>query len=364
MPCLSSSIRRVFGAWRRKAGDEESAPQGIELSEVWVEPIIEPPESYECDAKCGHIPNGEVLILCVVGPLLLATMSHFANRNRGDGGVTIKIVVGRPPERTTFVAHKSLLRQHSEYFATALKDGNEDRFIEADRGVFEWPDDDPEQVRRWVRWLYTCRNCQRGDPYNSAHICKSGSELDRDPNSWCAPDVESELAYLLGDRLLSPGYCRFALGFFIQHVHLIEPDRILWAHERLPERSSLRRFVHAWLSWMNYRLDTGMKMTADERAAARALSYGWVAIDGSRTNDPRKYLPEHWSEPCSLHSNRLCNHERAHWFWRRSANGQPVSRCPTITRRITPDRRAACVGALVLLVSCRLKPCAVPVGTP
>jgi hypothetical protein len=264
--------------------------------------------------------------------------------------------VGTPPDRKTFIVHKCLLRQHSEYFAIALRDGNEDRFIEADRGVFEWPEDEPEQVHRWVRWLYSCSSCRQGDPYNSAHVCKEGGELAEDPNSWCAPDVEPEQAFLLGDRILSAEYCRFALAAFVQHAHLADPYRIVWTHESLPERSSMRRFVHAWLGWMKFKLDKRLEMSADEEAAAAAYSKGFVYIDGWKTSDPRKYLMEHWSEPCSL-ENKFCDHKRAHWFWRRTASGTPGKEPSTSVLRVSSARKMICQGSLGVWVSRHVEQC-------
>lgn len=268
--------------------------------------------------------------------------------------MTINIIVGKGAEKKTFVVHKSLLRQHSEYFTAALRDGYEDRFVEADRGVFEWPDDEPEQVHRWVRWLYSCSSCRRGDPYDASHVCKKGDQLKNDPNSWCARNVEAEQAFILGDRLLSPGYCRFALVSFAQHVHLFDPYSVIWTHECLREKASLRRFVHAWMGWMKFRLDVRLDMTADEEAAAKAYSQKFVSIDGWKTIDPRKYLPEHWTEPCSL-DNRACDHLRTPLGWRAVLNGQPDKETRAVVCSISPTRKMIRRVTFGLWVSCCFK---------
>lgn len=262
--------------------------------------------------------------------------------------------MGTLPERKTFIIHKSVLCRHSGYFAIALRDGYEDRYIEADTGVFEWPDDEPEEVHRWMRWLYSCGSCRSWDPYNSSHVCKEDGELDSDPDSWCHLDVEAEQAYLLGDRILCVEYCRFALASFIQHVHMTDPHRIVWTHETLPTSTSLSRFVHAWLGWMKFKLDKRLEMSADEEVRAEAYSEGFVGIDGWNTSDPRKYLIDHWSEPCSR-DDRHCNHKRAGWYWRRTPSGMPGMEPRMEPRRvvpyISPARKMVCQGSLCLWVS-------------
>lgn len=60
---LTSSTRRVFGFLKQKARDEENGTEGIELPEVSAKHIVQPPDSFQCDAKCKHIPKGEALIL-------------------------------------------------------------------------------------------------------------------------------------------------------------------------------------------------------------------------------------------------------------------------------------------------------------
>jgi hypothetical protein len=230
-----------------------------------------------------------------------------------------------------------------------LKDGNEDRYVEADKGEFSWPDDDPEEFHRYVRWMYSCSSCRQGDSYNSLHVCKKDGELAKDPYSWCAPGVEAELAFVLGDRILSPEYCRFALASFIQHVHRIDPRRIIWVLENTPDRSSLHRFVRAWLGWLKFKLDKRL-VSADEEDDAAVYSELFASFDGWLTTDPRKYLIEHWSEPCSLNPNLFCDHKRAHWFWRRTASGQP-GKPPGKEPRPRSRREMAWEGSLGVWVS-------------
>ncbi|OIW23694.1 hypothetical protein CONLIGDRAFT_649711 [Coniochaeta ligniaria NRRL 30616] len=312
---LVTSLRSVLRASPEQAKDEESEIEGIELGQPCCqEVVVEPLDIYQCNNNCRHITNREVLILA-----------------RSDGGLTIKVVVGSAPNRTTFKIPKSLLCRHADYFSVALKDGNEDRFVEADKGEFHWPDDDAEEFHRFVRWMYSCSSCRLGDAYNSLHVCKKDGELDADPYSWCHPDVEAEQAFVLGDRILSAEYCRFALGSFIQHVHRIDPRRIIWVLENTADRSSLHRFVRAWLGWLKFKLDKRL-VSADEEDDAAVYSELFVSFDGWLTTDPRKYLMEHWLEPCSLDPNLYCGHKRAHWFWCRTASGMPGCPPPRETR--------------------------------
>lgn len=230
--------------------------------------------------------------------------------------------MGTAPDRKIFKIPKSLLCRHSDYFRVPLKDGNEDRFVEAEKGEFSWPDDDPEEFHRYVRWMYSCSSCRQGDFYNSVHVCKKDGELKKDPYSWCAPGVEAEQAFVLGDRILSGEYCRYALASFIQHVHRMDPRRLGWVLENTSDRSPLHRFARAWLGWLKFKLDKRL-VSADEDDDAAVYAGLFASFDGWLTTDPRKYLMEHWSEPCSLEPNLACGHKRAHWFWRRTASGQP-----------------------------------------
>lgn len=229
---------------------------------------------------------------------------------RPDPEERIKITVGTAPNSKTFLIHRSLICQHSAYFAAALKEGNEKLFIEAESGEFHWPDDDPSEFHRWVRWLYSCKHCRLWEVYDARHVCKEGDELEKDPHTWCAPDVEAEQAFMFGDRVVSPEYCLFALASFIQHVHLADPERIVWAYENAPERSGLRRFAFAWLGWMKFRLDKKTEIGPDEEAAVAAYSGAFATFEGWTSLDPRRYFMEHWKESCSLEINNACKHKR------------------------------------------------------
>lgn len=258
-----------------------------------------------------------------------ATDRVLTPKNRSDGGQqTIKVVVGPAANRKTFKLPKSLLRAHSGYFSAALRDGNEDRFVEAgEGGEFSWPDDDPDEFHRYVRWMYTCSGCRQGDAYSSLHVCcKLKDGVRDDPHSWCGQDVEPEQAFVLGDRILAPEYCRFALASLIQHAQRLGPRRLVWVLENAREGSPLHRFVRAWAGWMKYRLDK-RQSTADEADGEEAAAYSelFASFDGWASADPRKYLMEHWLEPCSLDRELSCDHRRPHWFWRRTASGQPGS---------------------------------------
>jgi hypothetical protein len=206
------------------------------------------------------------------------------------------------------VIHKDILTRHSEYFKIALKEGYENHFIEARKGEFLFPEDDPEEFHRWVKWLYTCASCRLWDVYDPRHVCKTDDELEMHPLSWCAPDVEPEQAFAFGDRIMCPEYCMFALASFIQHVHLMHPDRILWAYENTPETSTLHRFVHAWIGWMKFRLDK-KEISADERRVVRAFREVFATLEGWTSLDPRKYIMEHWESPCSLELYSACHHK-------------------------------------------------------
>ncbi|KAI9053318.1 hypothetical protein LZ554_002281 [Drepanopeziza brunnea f. sp. 'monogermtubi'] len=74
-----------------------------------------------------------------------------ATRVLGDvmGEETVIITVGSH-KRKNFVVHKQLLCDASEFFAKAFKGG----FKEAEEGVMEMLDDDPDAFAWFVTWLY------------------------------------------------------------------------------------------------------------------------------------------------------------------------------------------------------------------
>ncbi len=72
---------------------------------------------------------------------------------------------------------------------------------------------------------------------------------------------------------------------------------------------------------------------------------------------------EHWSEPCSLNPNLFCDHKRAHWFWRRTASGQP-GKPPGGEPRPRSRREMVWEGSLGVWVSSRVeRHCSTPDGT-
>jgi hypothetical protein len=63
---------------------------------------------------------------------------------------TVEVVVGAKGEARTFYLHKTLLMNHSEYFATCLRSN----FIEGKIGAVTLDEDDPTAFDAFAHWLY------------------------------------------------------------------------------------------------------------------------------------------------------------------------------------------------------------------
>lgn len=197
-----------------------------------------------------------------------------------------------------------------------MNDGNGVRFIEAEKGEFEWPDDDPDVVRHWVRWIYSCSSCRLWKIYDREHDCPHPSphinplDAEEDPASFCGPKVEPEHAYVFGDRILSPEYCRAALAAFIQHIHQMEPERVIWTYENTLERSPLHRFVRNWLAYQKFTLEKATAPREQDVEAIEAYTHIFTTLEGWSSLDPRKLYMEHWYEECSSPVHGPCEHRR------------------------------------------------------
>lgn len=200
-----------------------------------------------------------------------------------------------------FSIHKLLLCHHSDYFKGAFRAGPL-RFVEAETGEFEWPEDDPEEFHRWVNWLYSCTTCQGWPKYDPNHQCIQEPEEGGSRSSWCM--TEPEQAFTFGDRILSSTYCMAALASFIQHVHLADFSRLGWTYEITSEGSGLHRFVRHWIAWLKFR---GYDKTPADELEYPTLFSG---IEGWTSLDPRKYKLRHWLQDCSKQLYIRCEHSR------------------------------------------------------
>ncbi|KAL1855692.1 hypothetical protein VTK73DRAFT_8523 [Phialemonium thermophilum] len=255
--------------------------------------------------------------------------------NEGDG--RIKIVVGEEPNETTFLVHKPLLCRFSLYFEGALRDrgsaSGRPGTIEAATGEFYWPEDDVDEVHRWIRWLYSCPDCKRCPPYDPSHTCKrpirrpprqpsetsprKSREEHRDARGdaaedtltspWCA--AEAERAYVFGDRVLSEQYCVVALASFVQHTHFVDPARFVRVCDSVACNAPLRKFVDHWVLWRKF-LERGDAAWGPARGSSLINMHeelfgsreGWTSLD------PRKFELPHWWQGCARDPNMLCQH--------------------------------------------------------
>ncbi|RKU49712.1 hypothetical protein DL546_009874 [Coniochaeta pulveracea] len=282
-------------------------------------------EGYDCSVRRHDVVVPVFIHPCPRHP---GSPSKDERELSSDEGERIKIAVGSGPSKRTFFVHKRLACRHSSYFEVALKEGNETAFVEAATGEFEWREDDAENVHRWIRWLYSCESCKLYDIYDPEHMCPEGND---DPMSWCNVDTHAEEAFILGDRIGCASYCTFALSSFIQHVHLLHPTTVLWAHENTLEHSSLHRFTAHWIAWIKFKvyqkepppppLGHGIKPPGNEvpknleREDCSVYAEVFAHCEGWSSIDPRGYFMAHWSEPCSNVADARCCHKRiCHYF--------------------------------------------------
>ncbi|KAK3360104.1 hypothetical protein B0T25DRAFT_515483 [Lasiosphaeria hispida] len=205
----------------------------------------------------------------------------------------INITVGICPESQAFLIHADLLCHFSDYFKAALHGG---RFLEALTREFHIPEVDPVSFARWVDWLYSCAVCKWWPIYDRNHVCA-------DEDVWCSSAAEE--AFILGDRFQSLRYCQFALGHFIQHVHLVEAEELRYLFWAVAGRRGMNRFIRGWLAWLRYK---GLDQAEDWGTGSCSRLFrgigGWTCLD------PRRYPVIHWYEGCGKNRSVRCKHFR------------------------------------------------------
>ena len=243
-------------------------------------------------------------------------------------GPRVTVVAGSGAEARLFKVHQSLLVYASQYFAGVIKHKDQGIFIETKNdgsdgngdgdgdGVFSLDDVTQVDFRRWVVWLYSCAECkgELQDSYCRNHDCDARltTGILAMRSMWCSNGYQSLRAvtdFMLGDRLLSPLYCRFALAALRQHVHLVGLDdlRYLLLSDECPlsRDSAMYRFLLAWVGWLKYSRadddDASAGSTERESMAATYYDYADVygCIEGWISRDPRGIPIEHWFEDCS-----------------------------------------------------------------
>ncbi|THX18701.1 hypothetical protein D6D17_01969 [Aureobasidium pullulans] len=125
------------------------------------------------------------------------------------------ILLGDGPKasRKTFVVHKNLLMTVSGFFAMGLTSS----FKEADTGIFEMEEEDPDVFSIFVHWIY----------FNRLFTMKTSpsSATDEDSEEWdCLPRL-----YTLGERLDAPRFKDAVISATIEKVKesQVMPDN--WA---------------------------------------------------------------------------------------------------------------------------------------
>jgi hypothetical protein len=218
-----------------------------------------------------------------------------------ESGGRIEIIVGghQAKTTTTFLVHRRLLCEHSDYFKVGLRGG---RFQEAESGVFNLQEDDPEEFHRWVQWLYSCGTCRWWVRWNRQHGCCPDG--DGPGETWC--QVEAEHAFMAGDRFLCNKYCLYTLSHFIQHAHVTDFDRLGCILENTTKSSALHRFVRHWLAWQKFKAVDEPRAGLDLGAYPELFS----RIEGWSSLDPRKYAIGHWSEDCGANVYSICCHRK------------------------------------------------------
>ncbi|THW61915.1 hypothetical protein D6D20_04713 [Aureobasidium pullulans] len=114
------------------------------------------------------------------------------------------ILLGDGPKasRKTFVVHKNLLMTVSGFFAMGLTSS----FKEADTGIFEMEEEDPDVFSIFIHWIY----------FNRLFIMKTSpsSATDEDSEEWdCLPRL-----YTLGERLDTPRFKDAVISATIEKV--------------------------------------------------------------------------------------------------------------------------------------------------
>ncbi|THY74991.1 hypothetical protein D6C95_10055 [Aureobasidium pullulans] len=125
------------------------------------------------------------------------------------------ILLGDGPKasRKTFVVHKNLLMTVSGFFAMGLTSS----FKEADTGIFEMEEEDPDVFSIFIHWIY----------FNRLFTMKTSpsSATDEDSEEWdCLPRL-----YTLGERLDAPRFKDAVISATIEKVKesQVMPDN--WA---------------------------------------------------------------------------------------------------------------------------------------
>ncbi|THX41278.1 hypothetical protein D6D10_02855 [Aureobasidium pullulans] len=139
-----------------------------------------------------------------------------SQREAPDLGTELTFILlgdGPKASRKTFVVHKNLLMTVSGFFAMGLTSS----FKEADTGIFEMEEEDPDVFSIFVHWIY----------FNRLFTVKTSpsSATDEDSEEWdCLPRL-----YTLGERLDAPRFKDAVISATIEKVKesQVMPDN--WA---------------------------------------------------------------------------------------------------------------------------------------
>lgn len=246
----------------------------------------------------------------------------------------VRLLVGTGLNRRLWIVHLSLLLTHVEYFRLAY--GQSCTFFESLSHEFKLEEDDPEDIELFLYWLYLCPTCKQYKEYDKDHVC-----ISTGPKAiWCRPGIEG--AWAVGDRFLCQGYMRFCLGFFVQHLHNLDPDRARWIFQNTTNVSPLQRVTRTYI---NIQIDTGN--TSLEKTQKTKLWYERCRIaqrqkpgdleqgrsrqlidvghefsinnsetfhfgNGSSTlmYHPKRFEIMHWESDCATNPSSACNHQR------------------------------------------------------
>ncbi|TIA19722.1 hypothetical protein D6C81_04587 [Aureobasidium pullulans] len=139
-----------------------------------------------------------------------------SQREAPDLGTELTFILlgdGPKASRKTFVVHKNLLMTVSGFFAMGLTSS----FKEADTGIFEMEEEDPDVFSIFIHWIYFNRLFKMKTSPSSA--------TDEDSEEWdCLPRL-----YTLGERLNAPRFKDAVISATIEKVKesQVMPDN--WA---------------------------------------------------------------------------------------------------------------------------------------
>ncbi|RDL35744.1 uncharacterized protein BP5553_06356 [Venustampulla echinocandica] len=195
---------------------------------------------------------------------------------------SLRITVGRDSVQRVFRLPKDKLCACSDYFREACgKWGSSDNL--------ELLDDNPVVFDLFSKWV---QNQQPPTPYDPART--SAAE------PWVS---NAAAAWVLGKKLRSADFKKYALSMFIQTCALATFGPWEYVEREAPADSPIRRFSDHWVAWNSYLAGKQPNEYSGLKGASRTF------MANKETRDPRIYGIDHWYLSCGKLMNPKCDHD-------------------------------------------------------